>query len=236
MTCACFLGTTRNASQIVVQSDVAPRPGLTQVSAFTRSLKVYWEKTVEYCFLWRCSAFGLVDFASPMSGKQERGAGDAVFGSYSKLLLIEFKSDANSLDSEEDKFDDFKAAKRLLSKTNSHHLLVYGVTRKETVDIEATTYFSRDATEIASTLPAGLAKEPFDKYLAQFLAFRKRDGRSGAKATVPDFANVIGLNAKGQIVQACTLAEYTAEVFPSLVQELISEPEANLPSGPKFRA
>ena len=58
---------------------------------------MHWEKTVEYFFLWHCIRSNLVDFASPMSGKQERGAGDAIFGSYSKLLLIEFKSDASCL-------------------------------------------------------------------------------------------------------------------------------------------
>lgn len=184
---------------------------------------MYWEKTVEYLFLWRCTNSRLVDFASPMSGKQERGAGDAVFGSYSKLLLIEFKSDVSSLDSEQDKFDDFKAAKRLLSRSDSHHLLVYGAERERELYLEATTYFSRNSVQIDRSLPRGLPKVELDQYLLQFLALRKRDGRSGGKATLPDFANVIGLNMEGKIVQACTLAEYTSEVFPSLVQELAPE-------------
>lgn len=190
---------------------------------------MYWEKTVEYNFLVRCTKLDLVDFASPLSGKQERGAGDAVFGSCANLLLIEFKSDVGSLDSEQDKFDDFKAAKRLLSGSDSHHLLVYGAARGEGLCIEAVTYFSRGSVSIEKSLPLGLPKEPFDKYLAQFLAFRKRDGRSGAKTTVPDFANVLGLNIGRRIVQACTMTEYTTEVFPSLAQELTHEPEPKSP-------
>lgn len=181
---------------------------------------MHWEKTVEYFFLWHCIRSNLVDFASPMSGKQERGAGDAIFGSYSKLLLIEFKSDASCLDDEKEKFDDFGAAKRLLSPSDSHHLLVYGERRAHELGLEAQTYFSRQPAILEHRLPDGVRKDTFDRYLAQFLAFRKRDGRSGAKTSIPDYANVLGLNADGRIVQACTLGEYTSEVFPSLVKEL----------------
>lgn len=196
---------------------------------------MYWEKTVEYLFLWHCTHSGLIDFASPMAGKQERGAGDAVFGNYSKLLLVEFKSDVSSLDSEQEKFDDFKVAKRLLYRSDSHHLLVYGRVSEKQLCPVATTYFSRNSVQIDRYLPQGLPKEAFDQYLLQFLALRKRDGRSGGKATIPDFANVIGLNMDGKIVQACTLSDYTGEVFPSFVQELAQEAVPSSPVLSKFK-
>lgn len=196
---------------------------------------MYWEKTVEYLFLWSCAASNFIDFASPLSGKQERGAGDAIFGSCAKLLLIEFKSDSDNLDSEIDKFDDFNAAKRLLSDSDSHHLLVYGEKYEEHLGLQAKTYFSRKVVDVTRALPEGLSKEAFDKYLTLFLAFRKQDGRSGAKATVPDFANVIGLNYQGKIVQACTLLEYTLEICPSLVRELVNKDDTHTTPRPKFR-
>lgn len=196
---------------------------------------MYWEKTVEYLFLWSCAASNLLDFASPLSGTHERGAGDAIFGNCARLLLIEFKLDAECLDSEIDKFDDFDAAKRLLSDSDSHHLLVYGEVNRQHLCLKANTYFSRNITVVTGNLPKGLLKKEFDKYLAQFLAFRKRDGRSGAKSTVTDFANVLGLNDQGQIVQACTLFEYTREVFPSLVRELVNKDETHPVQRPKNR-
>ncbi|WP_415266361.1 hypothetical protein [Acidovorax sacchari] len=198
-----------------------------------RRLTMYWEKTVEYFFLCHCIQSKLVDFASPLSGKHERGAGDAIFGNCSNLLLIEFKADDKSLDTEEEKFDDYKTAKKLLANSDLHHFFVYGTKDDRGFKVAATRYFSRHAVHLDNCLPTGLPKDPFDKYLLQFLALRKRDGRSGGKAIISDFANVIGLNSNGCIVQACTLAEYSAQVFPTLVKDLTHETDATPSVTPK---
>lgn len=181
---------------------------------------MYWEKTVEYCFLASCLERKLVDFASPLSGKQERGAGDAIFGQNAKLLLVEFKSKESEMKKEEAKFDDFAMAKNLLSNRDGHHFFVYGE-KDDHLILKAVNYFSRNVVGLHdySRLPTGLDGRNFNSYLVEFLALRKRDERGDGKTGISDFSNVLGLNGKGAIVQVCTLAEYAAEVFPSLVNK-----------------
>jgi hypothetical protein len=199
---------------------------------------MYWEKTVEYKFLWQGICANAIDLASPLSGKQERGAGDLILGFGRHLVLIEFKIDAGSLDTEEAKFTDYEAAKKLLQGYDRHHYLVYGVPDPDRLRLEATTYFSRrSARDQFFWKKNGAEREAFDRYLVQLLAFRKRDGRSKGTIEISDFANVMALRADGTIVDCCSLGAYVAETFPSLAGdvELQDDEPTYTPGSPNAR-
>ncbi len=196
---------------------------------------MYWEKTVEYKFLWQGISDNNIDLAAPLSGKHERGAGDSVFGFGRKLVLIEFKIDEDSLETEKAKFTDYAAAKKLLQGYDKHHYLVYGVPDTDTLRLEAKTYFSgHTPREKSFWVKNGATRDEFDRYLVQLLAFRKRDGRSKGKIEISDFSNVMALNLDGAIVNCCTLGTYVAETYPSLAREMDFE-EDEPASKPSFR-
>lgn len=187
----------------------------------------YWEKTVEYRFLWEAIEEKLVDFAMPLSGKQERGAGDTVFGSCQKLVLVEFKSDIKGLDSvkEKEKFNNYEKARNELKTSDSHHFFVYGEAVNGSLKPKAVTYFSRKSPGVGHPISHGCEKSTFDKYLKKFLVFRKEDGRSGEGMMLPDFRNVLGISAEGKLVTVSTLLDYVQST-PDLASTLDEEPES----------
>ena len=196
---------------------------------------MYWEKTIEYRFFWNAIKKDLVDFAMPLSGRHERGAGDSVFGNCKKLILVEFKSDKFQLESECDKFVDYESAKRLLKDIDDHHFFVFGEESNSDLMLKNLTYFSRRSRDAKQVLSQGLPKPSFDDYLVQFLSYRKRDGRSSKKITIPEFSNVMGVSADGKIVGTATLPDYVIEALPSFANELDFSPDSSRSSAPKMR-
>ncbi|QDA56493.1 hypothetical protein [Thermomonas aquatica] len=180
---------------------------------------MFWEKTVEYAFLWRAAQAEIVDFASPMSGKQERGAGDAIFGKDAKLLLIEFKASIDDLKTERDKFDDYPTAKELLGNSDDHHFFVYGRKDESRLALGLQNFFSEKTINFTDIHKYSAGQIFFKKYLLQFLALRKRDERGAGKIQLSDYTSIIGFNLDNKIVQACTLSEYAQHIFPSIMNE-----------------
>lgn len=196
---------------------------------------MHWEKTIEYLFIARFLGQESNFFAAPLAGKQERGAGDAIAGGSNSLFLIEFKSTDKELDSEQDKFHDYKKAKELLNNLDSHHLFVYGDWNDETLGLEARTYFSRQRHEWLLR-EGGADKIRFERYLAQLLSFKKRDGRSTEGIRVSDYASVIGITSQGKFAGSVSLADYVADAFPELFQAftLKAEPQNESYRGPRL--
>lgn len=197
-------------------------------------MKKHWEKTVEYCYLWNAIQKDRVDFAMPLSGKHERGAGDAVFGHCEKLVLIEFKSDESQLNSEMKKFDDYALAERQLKDRDGHHFLVYGEVVNGGLGLREVRYFSRESLTEHS-LSQGLGRDPFDAYLKEFLEFRKRDERGGARSALPEFANVMGVSAEGKLLTVATLLDYVTEASPFLADAFDHEPASEPANAPRMR-
>jgi len=185
-----------------------------------------WEKTIEYLFIGRLVSGKADFFAAPLSGRHERGAGDAIASMGNSLFLIEFKSCIEGLSSDEEKFNDYKKAKESLKSGDSHHLFVYGNWADDRLNLEATTYFSRNRHDLVLT-KGGVDKAYFEKYLAQLLFFRKKDGRSGDGIGVSDYASVIGITSHGKFAGSVSLATYVAEAFPEVFHaaSLIPEPQ-----------
>lgn len=185
---------------------------------------MHWEKTVEYLFIGRLVGEDPDFFAAPLCGKQECGAGDLIANKSSLLFLIEFKSHEKDLASEEKKFHDYTKAKELLKGSDSHHLLVYGNWINEALELGAKTYFSRN-NHSALLKQGGVEKTHFEKYLAQLLLFRKKDGRSSEGVVVSDYASVIGITRHGKFVGSVSLSDYTSEAFPELFHSSVKNSE-----------
>jgi hypothetical protein len=86
----------------------------------------WWEKTVEYIFVLSAVRDHKM-FVAPLDGIEEL-AGDAIFCSKNKWILIEFKKDKASISDEKLKFEVlyFDKAKIALKDKDAHHFIVYG--------------------------------------------------------------------------------------------------------------
>lgn len=185
----------------------------------------YWEKTVEYAFVIRASESKKLDFVAPLSGKEERGAGDAIFGKDAALILVEFKIDETQLQSEEELFYDYKQAVIDMSGCDAHHFLIFAdkapVEGKTLPPLSARTYFS--SKPIPSPMDCfnhGVSGSVFKDYIAKLLGLKKPDGRSGSgQIGVDALANVIGVRAGSNEVSTVTLSEYVKFMFPELTPE-----------------
>lgn len=188
----------------------------------------WWEKTVEYLFVARLAATGRLLF--PLAGDEER-AGDAVFSSNHRWLLIEFKRDANSLENERRKFLQYDAAKAELQGQDAHHVLIFGVDGKQPtqqLQLVAQTYFSRrHPASLEEILNAGIEFEAFMRYVERFTEFKKKGGRTSAGGVTPEQLGLVaGINADGKVVDCLSMREFQRRREMRLEQAHEQEHEA----------
>jgi hypothetical protein len=170
------------------------------------SLK-WWEKTVEYKFIMLVASKEKL-FLSPLDGDHER-AGDAIFSSQNRWILIEFKKNADSISDEKNKFLNYVLAKRALSDTDKHHYLVYGKEVDNRLGIFCRTYFSDIGFDLSDMLTSGVEFDFFVKYVEQFMQFKKTSyAGSGGGLNISDFALVAGINSDNNIVSCLSLSEF----------------------------
>lgn len=195
----------------------------------------YWEKTVEYAFLALAIQKSKADFAAPLSGKLERGAGDAVFAHESSYILVEFKAHALGMADEERKFLDYDRAKKALAAKDDHHFFVYGSCASNRLALVSRTYFSGKAPtddngSALGCFARGVDKIVFDEYLREFLSYRRPDERGDGGVDVSDYATVIGVAPDSDFATACSLRDYASHFTPDSVPSPASEP-----ASPEFR-
>lgn len=179
---------------------------------------IWWEKTVEYKFILDAEREVGLRFAAPLSGVQER-AGDGVFSSDSRVVLVEFKRSEDELDTEHEKFVDYESAVKALGAKDGHHFLVYGSleANENELRLHACRYFSRNVVVGAlGVLKCGLDPSAFKEYLAELVALKKVDGRSSGTVAPESVASAIGVSQKG--VSAISLSEYYSIAMPYLYQ------------------
>ena len=187
-----------------------------------KSESIWWEKTVEYKFILDAEREVGLQFAAPLSGVQEK-AGDGVFSSDSKIILVEFKRSEIELDTEHDKFVNYKNAVRALGANDGHHFLIYGSckTNEKELSLHACSYFSRNAMPGAlDALQYGLEPSAFREYLAELIALKKVDRRTSGSVAPESVASAIGVSPRG--VSAISLSEYYRIATPHLYQALTS--------------
>jgi hypothetical protein len=195
----------------------------------------YWEKTVEYAFLTLAVQKRKVDFAAPLSGKLERGAGDALFARDSRYILLEFKMDASGMGDEEGKFLDYDTAKKALATRDHHHFFVYGRRTSKPLELVSRTYFSDkkptgDGVSALDCFADGVDKTTFDNYLHEFLEYRRPDERGGGGGVgISDYATVIGVAPDNESATACSLRDYASHFVLGHVSSPASEPPSSAP-------
>lgn len=186
------------------------------------SQSIWWEKTVEYKFILEADRQLGLQFAAPLSGIQER-AGDSVFSTDSKIVLVEFKRSEHELDTEHDKFTDYQVAVNELTGKDNHHFLVYGsidkIEQQDEFCLHACNYFSRnDADDAFSILHRGVEPQEFNEYLTRLVNLKKVDGRSSGTVAPESVASAIGVSS-GR-ASAISLSEYYRIVLPKLYRAL----------------
>lgn len=184
----------------------------------------WWEKTVEYKFVVSVMAKERM-FLSPLDGTHEQ-AGDAIFSKDEKWLLIEFKKDQASINSEKAKFINYMNARQALSNNDGHHLIVFGSAGEKippSVLLNYQTYFNaakkKDVNEV---LASGIEFKSFKQYVESFTKFKKASNGGGG-LSMNDFSLVAGINSDGNISQYLSLSEFQRQ----LNMELLHDKELN---------
>ncbi|MCF9002958.1 hypothetical protein [Pseudomonas syringae] len=188
----------------------------------------WWEKTVEYRFVFEAVNAGKLDFAAPLSGIIERTVGDGIFGKASSFILIEFKRDVGQLSSEKTIFTDYENAKESL-KQNKHHVIIYGTPHDvppsspvlREMRLAACHYFDTHISiSPLETLNNGVSLDDFMSYLQKLMKFKKKDKRSGTHAGSGQLSMVLGVSTEGKIVQTQSLYQFAPSLFPALTNKI----------------
>ncbi|RQO37224.1 hypothetical protein DBR37_03275 [Herminiimonas sp. KBW02] len=188
----------------------------------------WWEKTVEYKFVVSVMAMERM-FLSPLDGTHEQ-AGDAIFSKNEKWILIEFKKDQISINSEKAKFINYTNARQALSNSDGHHLIVFGSKGDKTrpsILLNYQTYFSSTKkNDVNEVLASGIEFKSFKHYVESFAKFKKASNGGGG-LSMNDFSLVAGINSDGSISQYLSLSEFQRQ----LNMELLHEKELNRDRG-----
>lgn len=177
---------------------------------------VWWEKSVEYTFVAEMVKLDRFTWVVPMGGNQESALADALVQCDGKLLLIEFKRDVNSLDSEHEKYAVEKnaeiryfayetaKAKMCLHKAVSGHGLIFGKLNAAKLELRAKPYWDTvDSVEALSWCEGnGVSVADFDDYLTELSGFRfaksdTSDGSTGSRS----FVVAVGKSGQGFAVE-----------------------------------
>lgn len=181
----------------------------------------WWEKTVEYEFVMAVSRQKRI-FLAPLDGEHEK-AGDAIFSSNNRWVLIEFKKDLGAIRSEMEKFICYAEAKAALSSSDSHHHIVFGRESSALparLELCARTYFSEVDCDLNGILNSGQQFSEFKRYVEQYVKFKKGPrGGGGTGLAMEDFALVAGVNADNSIVECLSLSEFKRQLGLELQQE-----------------
>ena len=181
----------------------------------------WWEKTVEYKFIVLVAQEKKL-FLAPLADRQER-AGDAIFSTNNKWLLIEFKKDKGCISTEKAKFINYQTACNALSSRDKHHHIVYGQEHEERLKLYFQTYFSNLSIDrLSDLLTTGIELNFFKSYIKEFTAFKKLPADQGGGSgglSVDEFAIVAGVNNDGEVVECMSLTDFIREHKLELTNE-----------------
>lgn len=185
------------------------------------SLK-WWEKTIEYQFVLLVAKERKL-FVAPLDDAQER-AGDTIFSTDRRWLLIEFKKDSTSIASEKRKFVSYSIADKALSSKDAHHYIIYGRETQEErprLQLCSETYFSGRSFNLSGILSKGVEFDEFKEYLEQYTKFKKgpKGTSGGGGLQMSDFALVAGVTAEEGIVECLSLTEFQRQFGLELLHE-----------------
>lgn len=193
---------------------------------------IWWEKTVEYLFVKK--HLNQDSIVAPLAGNHEK-AGDAIFLTNNKWILIEFKREQSDINSERKKFDDnaYNDAITDLKNNDGHHLIIFGSIGKDhKLQLNCNTYFSKKNVETSKALSSGTGWRNFYDYLIKFISY-KLDNKNGDGGGNVDFSHVIGVDESGEAIAIMSLSELSDQFpdnTPGLGSILNPEPPISSPS------
>lgn len=171
----------------------------------------WWEKTVEYKFVLMVAKNSL-QFIAPLDGDEER-AGDAIFSTANKWLLIEFKRTSDCVRDEKKKFNNYQVASNSLSTLDSHHHIIFGFDNEGQLGLSTQTYFSgKRCKDLNELFGSGSDFENFSSYIEKFTAFKKTTKSGSGGISVDSYSLVAGVNVNNEIVECLSLAEFQREL------------------------
>lgn len=165
----------------------------------------WWEKTVEYYFIRKFISDKMI--LSPLDGAEEK-AGDALLGTNERWIIIEFKKDIDSLESEKKKYKDYDAAKNELSSLDSHHFLIYGQNQEGTFSLAGKTYFSSEqVSNVSEIFQAAKEKNEFISYLEKLIKHKTKVEESSG-GSIGSYSFVAGIGEDNKITSCMNLYEF----------------------------
>jgi hypothetical protein len=160
----------------------------------------WWEKSVEYQFITDAVTENVFTLLAPLDGDVER-VGDTVFAKGANYIIVEFKKELSSFQSEYRKYrtfsdtteaNNFLTAKAELEKQGEtlHHLLITGSIsnpKQPKLTVKIFRYFSCatdkpiEVDSIQKAAESGVSKEIFDAYVLTLSKYKggKGDSESG---------------------------------------------------------
>ena len=175
---------------------------------------IWWEKTVEYQFVLLVVQANKL-FIAPLDGAHER-AGDTIFSSNNRWVLIEFKKNAKSIATEKAKFDQYAIAHAALASIDDHHYIVYGDESKsiQRLQLYSQTYFSATGSVPTKILNSGYEFDAFKQYVEQYTKFKKgsKGDSGGGGLSMDKFTLVAGVNADNNTVVCLSLSEFQQQL------------------------
>ncbi|HGF4954301.1 MULTISPECIES: hypothetical protein [Vibrio harveyi group] len=152
----------------------------------------WWEKTVEYSFVYKAAREKVFNLFLPLDGEVE-SIGDTVICKDSQFFIIEFKKTLTDLSGEYKKyiggFEGFLEAAEVMQQDTSSraHFLVGGkLQEKSYLAIEARKYFGVNDTptnDIKGLFTNGLTREELEEYTKKFTKYKKSSGEGDVDGT-----------------------------------------------------
>lgn len=199
----------------------ADRVSKFRTNAFmTKEKLIWWEKSVEYAFIAQMVARDAFVWAAPLGGNTETALSDTILNWNGNVLLLEFKRDSGSFDSEHEKyvfnkkdstsqgrkicFEDAKKQLEVMDGASAHGL-IYGELVDKQLMLRAVHYW--DVAQFAVSAldwcdAHGVKTEVLDAYCERLVGMRHSETKGGrASGSSGSFVLGVGKNNKSFFVE-----------------------------------
>lgn len=204
---------------------------------------IWFEKTVEYKFVFLAKGLWGIDLLSPLAGNPEV-IGDAIVSSNNRYFIIEFKRNYESITSEYEKYIGKKkgydeAAKIMTGKSGwKFHYIIYGGidSKSKGFILNYKRYFQNkkiSSEPQSAFFEGGMSLSELNEYTQALTACKNGDADGGSSGGhEPSQVNVLALSEDnvGAIIPLDYFQKLKPAVVPAVVQDVEpgSEPVAEV--------
>ncbi|NQS86964.1 hypothetical protein ACRPHS_04270 [Pantoea allii] len=204
---------------------------------------VWYEKTVEYKFVFMAKRLWGIDLLSPLAGNPEV-IGDGIVSASNRYYIIEFKRDFESIPSEYEKYKDgiegFKKTKITMTKSPhwEYHYIIHGyyTPSNQKFGIYVNKYFGvweKSKKSIRNNFKGGMDITQLNQYATKFTACKNGDyddsegssgGESGREIVIK--TKILAINNTNNIATITTF-EYIKKAQDALKKAAKYKEEAS---------